>query len=649
MNMKKIVYFLAISLTLALAACEDVMDKRDLGAILAEDVWVDPTLVEAYFNQTMKDGIPGYESSSMQHTEEGFAMDGTQVVTNVVSVDNEVSGNVDRWSYATIRKINRFLENVDRCEKLSDANKNDFKAQMRVLRAFLYFEMVRVYGGVPLTYQTLTTDENLELPRAKTSECIDSIVTDLNRAIATADFPMRRDASVAGRINKAAAYALKGRVLLTYASPQFSKETPAGTKAADQRWQEAYAACNEAKTQLAAAGYGLYKPNPASPEEATENYYTMFVGDECNEEIVWVRRYKEYVDATPGRGGNGEAGYPTLEMACAFANADGSPYTGLTIPAHTSAPIPDLPIERNYTPYWLNREPRFYATLAYNGCIFPLVRQNQAIVPEDLDDKDRMKHFWIMKRSAVPGQDAQAWDGINSFRVRKRFDLDVNYSGQYTDKHPVTQAGTDYPLIRYAEVLLNLAEAATKTGHEAEAQQILYDIRKRAGIPAGDGAYGLGRPAGNALIAAILNERLIELCYEGIRFHDLRRWRLYTDDLVPGATTIREGRKLNGLIRHDMTSDALNEDGTTMGTTDHIEKVYKPLADFDINTSAGATTYFEKFRNDIAAREATPFAFAEREYFFRIPYEKHIKANPAIEQTQGWEDLRGAGTFNPYQ
>mgnify|MGYP002474480221 CR=1 FL=1 len=645
-------FFYIFFLMVTFAACERIMDKKDLGQISSDDIWASPVLADAYLNKIMAEGIPGYESDLMSHTEEGFSVGSIQLVTDIVPVDNNVSGNIDRWSYGTIRKINRFLENIDKSVNVSDKNKADYKAQMYTLRAFLYFEMVRAYGGIPLTYYTLTPGEDeLALPREKTSVCIDSIVSDLNKAIVTADFPMNRDVTAAGRISKAAAYALKGRVLLTYASPQYSKETPAGTKPADQRWTEAYNACKEAQNQLTQAGYGLYRPNPATPEEAMQNYYSMFVNDECNEEIIWVRRYApEPSFATPGRGGNGENGYPTLEMALAFAKADGTPYSGISMPAAQG--VPDIPLERSYEPYWLNREPRFYAAIAYNGCDFPLVRNNQVAVSEDIEN-GKMKHFWMMKRSVVPGNDAQQWDGINSFRIRKRYDLNINYSGQPDAQYVNQYAGTDYPLIRYAEVVLNLAEAAAKTGKEQEALELLYSIRKRAGIPAGDGTYGIGSPSGNSLIAAILNERLVELCFEGIRFHDVRRWRLYTDDLVPGAATIREGKKLNGLVRHDMISDALNQDGSIMTVTDHIEKVFKPLAvaEFDINTQAGANLYFQKFRNDISQHEtdAAKFAFSEREYFLRIPYEAHIKTNPNIEQTQGWTDSRGPGTFNPYE
>jgi len=130
--------------------------------------------------------------------------------------------------------------------------------------------MVRLYGGVPLLLHAQSASEDLYVSREKTSVCIQQIITDLDDAIAVnADFPMTRSDAEAGRINRASALALKGRILLYYASPQFSSQTPAGTKDAATRWNEAYAANKAAADQLTVAGYGLFRPDPADAEEAS--------------------------------------------------------------------------------------------------------------------------------------------------------------------------------------------------------------------------------------------------------------------------------------------------------------------------------------------------------------------------------------------
>jgi hypothetical protein len=628
---------LFFALALSLAACEGVLDKRDLGAITTDDVWVTPSLLDGYFNQTMSDGIPGFNSDVTIHTEEGYDLS-VNVVNNTVAVDKSIGLGIDRWHYGTIRKINRFLENVDICpsDKLTDAAKNDYKAQMLVLRAYLYFDMVRVYGGVPLTLSTLSPGDDLKLPREKTSVCIDAIIKDLDEAIAYEDFPMTRAEGQAGRINKAAAYALKGRILLYYASPQFSHETPAGTKSADERWNEAYAACLEAKNKLSEAGYGLYAPEPANAQEAIDNFYKLFVTDECNKELVWVRRYLAFTAQTPN---NGWGGRPALELVYAFAKADGTPFDASEIPAGSAGPQIEMKVSTN--PYWLNREPRFYANIAYNGCNFPLQRKSQGLVSEDVQD-NKMQHFWTLHTTVDPGKSNKTYDAVSAFDVRKHVDLDVNVSGDPNAGNLTNSAGVDFPLLRYAEVLLNYAETAAKTGKNEEALEVLRAIRKRAGIPAGaNGNYGITATSGNPLIAAILHERQIELCYEGFRFWDVRRWRQYTDDIVAGAATIREGKKINGLVRHNL---AIRNNS---GKEDIA--LFQSLSDYDALSDADGKIYFANFKNEILANEQQAFSFGENEYFFRIPFEDHIRANEAIEQTQGWTDSRGQGKFNPYE
>jgi hypothetical protein len=630
-------YIATISLALLLFSCESILDKRDLGAITADDVWVTSSLIDGYFNQTMKDGIPGYESGLTNSTEEGYSLD-VSVVNNTVGVDNGLGQGIDKWHYETIRKINRFLENLDLChlEKLTEAAKNDYKAQMLTLRAYLYFEMVRAYGGVPLTLATLSPDEDdLKLPRAKTSKCVDAIIKDLNDAIAIDDFPMTRSEAQAGRINKAAAIALKARILLYYASPQFTHETPAGTKSAEQRWSEAYTACQDAKDQLASAGYGLYAPEPANAQEAIDNYYKLFITDECNKEIVWVRRYLPNIAPYEGVAG----GRPSLELVYSFLNADGTPFDASEIPSGSAGAQVEMQSSTN--PYWLNREARFYANIAYNGCIFPKQRKSQGLVAEDILD-NKMQHFWTLHTTVDPAASAKTYDAVIAFEAIKHIDRNVNTSGDPNAGNQTNSSGVDIPLIRYAEVLLNYAEAAAMTGKSAEAIAVLKSIRKRASIPAGvDGNYGITATDGRPLIAAILHERNLELCFEGFRFWDIRRWRQYTDDIVSGAPTIREGKKINGLIRHNLA--IRNNSGK-----DDIE-LFKSLADYNSLTDEGGAKYFENFTNGILANEQQAFSFGENEYFFRIPFEEHIRANEAIEQTRGWTDSRGQGTFNPYE
>jgi hypothetical protein len=701
MNMKKINYYLYMLLPMlafAFTACEEqVMDKTDLKTVTADIVWENAAYIGQFVNNTMRGGndnnvdnlgIPAGERHLAGHCEESFGYgNGAYIVNNnypIESPDGGLSwGNVDRWSYSNIRNINLFLDNVSNfTPELSEKDKWDYIGQMRTLRAWLYFEMVRVYGGVPIIRHAQRTDEELAVPRSKTSVCIEYIIADLDSAIAipTDYFPIaKRDAANFGRINKAVAYALKGRILLTYASPQFTKsdQPPAGTKSVQDRWKEAYEACKTAKEKLAEAGYGLFRPNPDLSKsvdeiraEVTKNYHDLFIGDEneMNEEMVWVRCYEPNVSNNPWdvefrpESSSGKSyHFTTLEFANAFGKADGTPYTDMTIDYDkdadgTSGSVIYSGNDDNNDgvtnkAFWQNREPRFYATIGYNGAHWPLIRKDQnTTLPEDVDVESGMsQHEWIFKQSIVDNPFDQADNATNErgkgLLVRKFIDETCDYSKG--DK-----CGTNWPLIRYAEVLLNYAEAAAMTDRPDEALDALKAIRRRAGIlPGDDGSYGLGQPTGKDLIAAILHERAVELAFESFRFYDVRRWQQFTNDIVSGKPSTFYGKKLNGLRRHTVKAAMINIADSKTGATkgEKIAAVKAILEKGDLNTPEATAEYFKQFYHEVMLYDGAEFQYSvEKEDFLRIPY-SHIKSNPVIEQTTGWTDDRGPGTFNPYE
>jgi hypothetical protein len=604
---------------LLLFSCEDVLDKRNLGELVADDLWQDPVLLKGFMDKTMDENLPGRDDITEVLCDENYnqyylGLPYDNIIMNANGAANQGLDIIEQWTYGGIRKINMFLENVDLCPeaKLPTATKNDYVAQMKVLRAWKYFQMVRVYGGVPLILNVQQATDELKVSRAKTSACMTQIIRDLDEAIESEDFPMTRSDSEAGRLSRSTAIALKGRILLYYASPQFSKQTPAGTKDAATRWNEAYQANKTAETLLTAEGFGLFRPEPASAEEAIRNYKDMFseqyeIGN--NPEMIWVQRYQYPVrksDIGATRSG------VTEEFVNAFANADGSSYTGINIPA---AGTPNTSLGIRNAVFWKGREPRFYAWILYNGREYP----RYITGANETDELGRQIHSWTFIGGEAPYGDCGRMEALGSSLSLKMSDANVNPTISDGNK-----SGLDYPLLRYTEVLLNLAECAAKTGREPEAIEILTRIRRRAGIPRGTNNYGIGNPAGDALILAILNERRIELAFEGFRFWDIRRWRLFTDPL--------NGYKVNGLVRHGLKPTRKVDEITP-----------EVLAPIDVENNP--TSYFNVFDNHIYAVDANPFNVSERQYFYRIAYEEHIKKNPNLEQTILWED----GTFDPYE
>jgi hypothetical protein len=589
------------------------VDRKDLEHLVADDVWQDPVLLKGFMDEVIRQTVPGWDTRANE-SDESYGQ-----YSNDYLLDNlNVNSINPAWHYEKIRNANKFLDNVDNCpvSKLSESLRNQYVAQMLFVRAWLYFDMVRYYGGVPLIlHEQAYGVDDLNVERAKTSECFEQIIKDLNAAIDFGDdFPMKWTNNDAGRISRAAAIALKGRVALYYASPLFSKETPAGTKTADQRWQEAYTATKAAKEELATAGYGLMNPNPASFEDAKNTYKDIFfkeIDNADNIEVIWVTRYfyPNYTQSGDELQRDADA---NLEFVNAFLNADGTAYTGITVPTGGASGVSS---GTTTAPFWIGREPRFYASIAYNGCVYPLFRNGA--VAADLDATGRMIHYWNFLGAQAPPYRDNRNPQNGGIQIRKMVDDTQKY---YSDGN---RCGTDWVVCRYAEVLLNYAEAAAKAGHEDEAIQVLKDIRKRAGITAGGGNYGLSAGlTGDALLLAIIKERQLELACEQFRVHDLRRWRLYTDGLA--------GWKLNGIKRHTIKANP------KVAISDAL------LASQDID--ANPSDYFNLFNNEIHAVDEV-INVSERQYFYPIAYELHIRKNPKLQQTIGWE----GGTFNPYE
>jgi hypothetical protein len=622
--MKNIFCYLALAtlLTLSLVSCENVLDKKNLENLVADDLWQDPTLLKGFMDNVMRNNLPDDSWAAVSNRldvicDESYGQYDLGIPYDNIAMSEGGSANmgigyIEQWNYNGIRNINKFLDNVDLCpeDKLPVALKNDYVAQMKTLRALRYFQMVRLYGGVPLLLHEQSPSDDLYVPREKTSVCFAQIIQDLDDAINMGDdFPMRRDDSNGGRINRAVALALKGRFLLYYASPQFASQTPAGTKDVNTRWTEAYNANKIAIEQLSANGYGLFRPTPDNHQEAIQNYIDMFAEEfeKDNPEIVWAKRFQWPVQTSVSFDGG-----TTLEMVNAYANADGSPYTNLEIPPAGSAAV-SLGVYN--VPFWIGREPRFYTAISYNGKAEPRYKLNP--IEDDLDASGKQIHQWIFIGGAsAPFTDCARLE-VPGVTQSKMYDPEVN-STIPDGNH----SGVDWPLIRYAEVLLNFAECAAKTNHEDEARQVLQSIRKRAGIPQGDNNYGIGNPTGEELILAILKERQIELAFEGFRFWDVRRWRLFTDPIA--------GYKLNGVMRHTMKAQPKTD--------------INPETLLSINMDQ-PESYFNVFDNHIYTLDASPFVVSERQYFYRIAYEEHIKKNPKLQQTLLWEN----GTFNPYE
>lgn len=564
-------YLLYGSLLAMSMSCSDILNKKDLSAVTDDQVWGDAKYATAYLNRLYEKNLPKWEgeqdrdgdgANSIFYSSYSDEADGG----GGVMYGQLTTASCDYWYYEDIRNINMLFEKLENNEAIDAETCTSLKAQASILRAWRYFCMVRVYGGVPMLLLPQKLTDDLLVSRNKTSECIDIIIKDLDYAYE--NLPWSWTGDDLGRATKAAALALKGRVLLYYASPQFNPDNQL------DRWEAAYKVNKQAKEELEANGYGLYA-----------NYENIWY-DEMNKEVIWGRRYQEpgatnkwnaatrpLSEAQNYTGAN----HPTLEMVESYPMVTGVPITEST----------------DYDPvlYWKNRDPRFNVTIAYNSCTW------------ELSGKAGRKQ-WTYVGAELNNPTA------TGFYCRKA--VEPSYTSYYTER-----SSTDWIEIRHAEVLLNYAECAAMMDKKEEAYDALKAIRARAGILAGDnGMYGLKAGlSSEQMIDAIMLERKLELSFEGKRYWDLRRRRLFETEL-------------NGKVRHGILPK--------LNIPEEEFNMIKDTVDFENN-------YATYFRDSLVILDKN-FAidFKDNYYFYAIP-NKYLETNSKMEQTQGWS----GGTFNP--
>lgn len=591
----KSVYLLALATAagLGLSSCEKVLDKSNLNAINANLIYADSTLASLNLNYVYDQNLPGWGGNTSlgfgsinpntltdETYGESIYLQGTVQQNDVADfgVANSTGNN-----YGRLRTINMFLRDVQN-GPLPQGTKNRLRGQAQFFRAYRYFDLVRLYGGVPLVFVPLDAvgPENRAkdfLPRNSTSECLKAIIADLDTAIAV--LPGKWPGSDYGRITKGAAAAFKARVLLTAASPQFN---PTDDLA---KWQAAYEASKQAQTLLSTNGVSLY---PSFDQ-------MWFQEGGANTEAVWVTIYNTvsgsntaksngYDNATRPSytGTSGGSNQPTWEMVQAFPMLDGKKITDPTSKYKYSEQL-----------FYKNRDPRFDKTIAYNGATWPL-------------NGNVNYKLWTY------------------FKDSKSVEIKASQTGFYTRKAisptaavgDAQYSGTDWVEIRYAEVLLNLAESACGVNDLATAYTQLKAIRKRAGIEAGtDGNYGL--QAGmtrTQMFDAILYERQLEFAFEGKRFWDLRRWKKIESTL--------NGKRRTGVVINLKTTGVPPDFATT-----------RDNANLDLAYTNYFTITFKQMDTKYAIN------WLDKYYFFALP-QSSIDNNPSLAQNKDW-----GGSFDP--
>lgn len=550
-----------------LSGCTSVLDKEDFGGITPGDVWQNEKMVEALVSDIHGNLIPEWPVSGKAADEAGNGNIGLDpILRGTATIDEKKDGP---WMYDHIEKINFFLSNV---EKTDFEQKEAWKGQALFWRAWCYFTMVNTYGGVPLILepQNPLDTESLFKPRSSTTACFTQIMKDLDDAIGK--LPEKWDDANYGRIDQCVAKAYKARVQLVMASPLFNPRND------PEKWETAYQVNKEALDFARSRGKALY------PKYADIWY------NERNEEVIMVNQfyapdhkfYQGQIRPIQITKDLANDDCPSNSLVFAYPMKDGSAFD------------PDQP--GAIDTLFKGRDDRFYATIFYNGAVYPSA------------DFKPGEHMWLGS-TADGGNITQLLYGepnlhrIPFYRVKG---LDKTIT-----KQTVYDAATDWVEIRFAEVLMNYGEAANEVGKPDEALRVLYDIRKRAGIlPGADNRYGIQARTKEEIREAYKKERFVEFAFEGKRWDDIRRWR---------AFDILNDQKTRYTLKYTLKKGA------------PLPKITQSMEEFYPNFKVEVVEDSPGYRYDVK----------ESYYFYGIP-RKHLERNSKLEQNKDW-----GGTFDP--
>jgi len=529
--------FLAL-LCIATSCKKDFLDREATTSIPEENIFEDPALIQLFVNNMYLD-VPSFDHSLYDLiTDESRNFWGGGALNVVQGQWFPDNNPMDYWAYTAVRKTNMFLSKVDE-SVLEDDEKSSLKGQVKFLRALLYFDMTKRYGGVPIITEPQELTDELYVKRETTDSCFKFIIRELKEAIDLLPETYGSRSVDVGKANKNSAKAFLGRVWLFWASPLYN---PSGDVT---RWEAAAMINNEV---IDGNTYQLHG-----------NFRRIMLDKNNEEEIFSVQFLKTLREhgwdswAQPDSRSRQDASErcPVQEFVDAFEMKNGK-----SIDDPTSGYDPTDP--------YVNRDPRFDATLIVNGSVFGF--QGLPVY------------------MYVGGEDGinKPYETTTGYLMRKGTD-ETNQ-----DYYGATGSDQNWIELRYAEVLLNYAEAkneALSTPDES-VYAALEQIRKRAGLDPYQLPVGLSK---EQMREKIRHERYIELSFEQKRYWDLRRWKV--------AVQVLDGKKFTAM---------------------YITK-----------QDDGSYTYERK------PADGVPCVFQEKMYYMPIP-QRELEKNPNLEQNEGW-------------
>lgn len=540
-----------IGATLGMSSCNDFLDMTPTDSISDKGVWTNVTTAEYSVNylysylydiaaaqcvagetealtDQLKYGSYNYNSLCLIPSE--IAYGGSNLTATYVDAYLGYWGS----RYTAIRRTNQELSSLLKYGTLSEADATRLQAEMRFVRAYLYFDLMKRYKEVIIYDEDLTAiTENKAL--STEAEGWDFIQKDLEYA--AANLPEAKDAK--GRANKGQAWAFMTRAML-YA----------------ERWD----AVKKAADEVEKLGYTLESDYADGYSKAITDGNKEAILQYCFDRKLDITHSFDFYytpggDYTLNGQSGGGYGTPTQEMVESYEYASGGfPDWSAW---HAEGVTENPPYEQ--------LEPRFQASILYNGSAW----KDRTIEPF-VGGSDG---FCVWNKEPEPQGRT-----TTGYYLRKRVDETHDVINENGSVSPVT-------IIRYGEVLLNKAEACYNLNDAAGANAAVKAIRDRVGLP-------YSSKSGDALWQAIRQERKVELAYEGLWYWDLRRWKVAHKQYPEGL----DGYQVHGLrIEKQPNGDFVyNYVSVDDKDRDFPERMYRfPLPTSELSSNAAVSQYPE--------------------------------------------------------
>ena len=503
--MKKNRNLLITILVVLASGCSDMLDIKPTTFISDEAIWEDKNLINQFVANTYGSMLcgfnrctAGYEqdwsmswAGNLDAATDDFASvsDGpiyTQLNKDAITAQScPFVEEIWNQEYKVIRKCNIIIERAPGVEEriLSATEKKRVEAEARFLRAFCHFELARTFGKAPLIVKAQSLTDELQVAPSSFADIVKFVKEECD--LYADNLPLSYSDDEAGHATKGAFLALKSRALLYLASPLNSSDD-------SRKWADAAQAAQDV---MDLDIYKLYK--------LTDTPYRSMAFDKtaANKEVIFERRFTFpeaphnihmmwSLDAEDAGSWNGL--YPTQNLVDAYETVNGKLTTD---PTNT--------MYNKQDPY-TKRDARFYQSIIYNGSTWETHRMS--MVTNTVDPS---------KNGSCKPQLGKARCGYGPKKFIEELDPSTNLYGGYAQSN-------NWPYIRYAEVLLNYAEAKNEelAAPDPSVYLAINEVRSRSGQP--DLPSGLSKIE---MRERIKNERRIELLLEEHRFYDLRRWK----------------------------------------------------------------------------------------------------------------------------